>query len=503
MIELSHFSFAYAGGRDEGLKQIELCVGQGECVLLCGKSGCGKTTAIRAVNGLIPHFYDGIKQGRALLYGQSVEDMPMHEISGLAGTVFQNPRSQFFNVDTDSEIVFGMENLAYSRAKMEQRMQQVTEELHLHPLRRRNIFHLSGGEKQKIAFASVYAIAPDVFLLDEPSANLDAAVIEELKDMISLLKKQGKTILISEHRLYYLRDLLDRAFVLEQGEIKAVYSREEFLQLTDAEREQLGLRAFDLEQVRFGATCDNRGYNTVGQTAGIFDCGKHRPPYELAIENAAASHRKKAVWKNVRFTAVSGEIIAITGHNGAGKTTLARALCGLQKLDNGSISLNGRRLTPHKLSKLAYMVMQDVNYQLFAETVEKECAFGVKRADPHAVREALEQMGLAEFAERHPNTLSGGQKQRLAVAASLVSKKEILVFDEPTSGLDGDSMCRVASILRNLAAANKLIFVVTHDPELIASCCSHIIQLGKGGLLEDCRLDETNWPHAIYHSILQ
>jgi len=204
MIELKHVSFAYQGQEHDGLHDINLTIADGECVLFCGRSGCGKTTITRLVNGLIPQFYAGELTGSVLVDGQEISKLPMYQIAAKVGSVFQNPRTQFFNVDTDSEIAFGIENEARPPVELAERVEQATDDLHIRPLRNRNIFELSGGEKQKIAFASVYAMNPEIYLLDEPSSNLDMTSIQELKGHLRLLQKQGKTILIAEHRLYYL-----------------------------------------------------------------------------------------------------------------------------------------------------------------------------------------------------------------------------------------------------------------------------------------------------------
>jgi len=169
-----------------------LKISDGECVLFCGRSGCGKTTITRLVNGLIPQFYQGDIHGRVLVDGQEISNIPMYQIAAKVGSVFQNPRTQFFNVDTDSEIAFGIENEARPPKKLAERVEQTTEDLHIQKLRNRNIFELSGGEKQKIAFASVYAMNPQIYLLDEPSSNLDMTSIQELRDHLRLIKNRAK-----------------------------------------------------------------------------------------------------------------------------------------------------------------------------------------------------------------------------------------------------------------------------------------------------------------------
>ena len=249
MIEFKNVSFSYEGQEHDSLHGISLKIADGECVLFCGRSGCGKTTVTRLVNGLIPQFYQGELQGRVLVDEQEISDLPMYQIAAKVGSVFQNPRTQFFNVDTDSEIAFGIENEARPVKELEERVEQTTKDLHIEKLRNRNIFELSGGEKQKIAFASVYAMNPEIYLLDEPSSNLDMASIQELKEHLRLIKSQGKTILIAEHRLYYLMELADRIVYLEDGEIARIFTSEEFLRLTETEREHMGLRAVDLTRV--------------------------------------------------------------------------------------------------------------------------------------------------------------------------------------------------------------------------------------------------------------
>lgn len=239
MIDLNNVTFQYAGNPQECLRGIDLHIHDGECVLLCGSSGCGKTTILRLINGLIPDYFDGKLSGDILYNGSDISDMEMYERSRFVGSVFQNPRTQFFNVDTDSEIAFGMENLAMSPEVMKARMDDTTHRLRLAPLRGRSIFELSGGEKQRIAFASVYAMNPDVFLLDEPSSNLDLESIDELRLQIRTIKEQGKTILISEHRIYYLMDLVDRIVFIDNGCIREILT---LVELTDEKRLALGLR---------------------------------------------------------------------------------------------------------------------------------------------------------------------------------------------------------------------------------------------------------------------
>jgi energy-coupling factor transport system ATP-binding protein len=384
VIEFENVSFSYQGQDYGGLHDINLKISDGECVLFCGRSGCGKTTITRLVNGLIPQFYQGELRGRVLVDGHEISNLPMYQIAAKVGSVFQNPRTQFFNVDTDSEIAFGIENEARPPQELAMRVEQTTEDLHIQKLRHRNIFELSGGEKQKIAFASVYAMNPQIYLLDEPSSNLDMTSIQELKDHLRLIKGQGKTILIAEHRLYYLMELADRIVYLEKGEIKGIYTPEEFQRLPENERERMGLRAVDLRKV--------------------FPPKSHfpAPTSVLELRNVTLCYKKRTILHSIGLSAAKGEIIGVVGHNGAGKTTFSRALCGLHKDCGGQFLWEGKQMERKARLKRSYMVMQDVNYELFAESVETECSFGIRNPDHDLVEATLEELGLAVYRERHP-----------------------------------------------------------------------------------------------------
>ena len=476
MIEFQNVSFSYPDSADGSLKNISLTIPDGQCVLLCGRSGCGKTTLTRFINGLIPQFFAGELSGSVLLDGEDIFSLPMYRIAEKVGSVFQNPRTQFFNVDTDGEIAFGMENEAVEQKTLARRVKDTARELKIENLLGRSIFALSGGEKQKIAFASVYAMEPEIFLLDEPSSNLDAAAIDELREHIKLVKAQGKTVIVAEHRLYYLMDVADRVVYLDNGCITGDWTAAAFRALGAETRREMGLRAVYLR--------DERPERFAESAAAPV----------LELRDVTLAYRKQPVLQNISLRAAPGEVIAVAGSNGAGKTTFSRALCALHKEAGGSYLWNGKPQKAKERMKRACMVMQDVNYQLFAESVEDECTFGIKHPDTALAEKTLEELDLAPFRSRHPNTLSGGQKQRLAAAAAVVCGKELMVFDEPTSGLDYDSMARLAALIRTLAGRGKIVFIVTHDYEFVCRTCTRVLHLEDGGIRDDLPVREETLP---------
>lgn len=486
-VEIRNVTYRYKGADAECLDNISLTVNAGEALLLCGASGSGKTSVIRLINGLIPHYYHGDMTGNVIVNGRDIAKTELYELAGIVGTVFQNPRSQFFSVDTYGEIAFGPENIGLDPKEIVSRVEMTAKQMKLEKLLGRSLFELSGGEKQRIACASVAALLPDIILLDEPSSNLDWETIGQLREIIGEWKRQGKTIIISEHRLWYLKELTDRVVYMDDGNIVCEWSGTEFENLSEAETKAMKLRPAAVKKQysqMFEDKADSGTFVPTEVSDGIllrdFYFSYHRKPYVIGKKRFSAADGEALNLCIPKLLLPKGKVIGVTGRNGTGKSTFLRCLCGLENDCTGVIVSDGKEYKKRNRIGFSYMVMQDVNHQLFTDSVEAEVLLSMNKKDEEKCHAILDDLGLLSNKDTHPMALSGGQKQRVAIASAVAAGAKLLLFDEPTSGLDYAHMEKVGELLKKLADSGSTVLVSTHDPELIELCCDYILRIRDG-----------------------
>lgn len=463
-IKLANITFSY-DAEEPQLKNLSLEIVKGECVLVTGASGCGKTTLTRLINGLIPHYYEGELTGELHLNGKNARELEEWEYGQQVGSVFQDARSQFFTSNVLDELAFASENYGLEAERINQRIEAVLKQNQIDYLKKRKLAQLSSGEKQKVAMGAVEVHSPEIFVLDEPSANLDNQGTAQLAATVKQLKQAGKTILIADHRIHYLMEVVDRVVYLAKGEVKAQWTIDEFRQLS-----KTALHSFDIREK---------------QEVYISELlrEENREPAFLALQNLTIGYHRLApsLIKDLNLTLAKGEIVLITGENGLGKTTLARTLCGLNKEQAGSISINGQLQTAKKRREKCWFVLQDADYQLFSDSVLNELLLGTKKTEENLVKaeRLLKELNLWKLKDQHPATLSGGQKQRLVFAVGLMREPELLILDEPTSGLDAGNMRRVQRMIVDYANKGITFVIITHDLEFAKGFGRRTIQLEK------------------------
>ena len=484
MIRLEKLSYRYKDSEFQTIEEVNLSIKKGEFVVITGRSGSGKSTLFRCINGLCPLFFDGEKSGNIYLSGKDIAPFRICDISKIVSSVFQNPENQFFTADVLSDLVYACENYGISKQEIKQRMRDIVSLLSLNNIIEKKLSDLSGGEKQKIAIASILMLKTDILLLDEPSSNLDYQSIILLSEIFEKLKAGGYTIIVIEHRLFYMKNLCDRLIVMGNGKISGIYEKSELKTMSNDMLHEKGLRGINLFQsvVR-------------DPPKDIFD-----DPL-LELKDITFGYKKeRKILKGISFSVFPGDKVALLGRNGCGKTTLAKILCGLRQERGGSISFDGKSLVTKDRSKTISYVMQNVDFQLFGYSVYNDLLLGNEgQTDIESrIQKVLDILNLSDMKEQHPTVLSIGQKQRLVIAASYLLNKRVNVFDEPTSGLDYESMQKVCDLINSVTGNKNASIIITHDYEFILSVCNRVILLEDGKILKDFYLRNTEQLNVIF-----
>lgn len=451
MLTLENLSLFYEQDK-KILNGINLNVADGECILLTGESGSGKSSIINSINGLAFEYENAKISGTIKVDNKDLKGMELYEISLLISSVFQNPKTHFFNVDTTLELLFYLENIGLSKQEMENRMDDMLKLFPIRHLLGRSIFELSGGEKQILCVAACYISGCKIIVLDEPSSNLDDKYIDILKEMLQILKNKGITLIIAEHRIYYLTDLADRIILVRRGELFKELTKDELLN----SESKLGLRS----AIKTALKAQNK---PVGN--------------DLNIKKLEYNFKEGCRLKIDDISFGLGNIYGITGKNGCGKSTFLRVMTGLDDKGKSEIIFKGKSLNQKDRLKNSSLVMQDVNHQLFTDSVEEEIKLGVKDLSQDRLDKVLYGLELIELKNRHPMSLSGGQKQRVAIASVLCKNSRFIFFDEPTSGMDYKNMMRISKLIKEMSTKDNIIFIVSHDNEFLNETADSILCL--------------------------
>lgn len=492
ILMLEQLTYTYPGAAQPALDDVSLTVCDGQFVLLAGRSGGGKSTLLRAANGLVPHFHGGEISGELRVAGLDVRMHGPGRLATVVGSLFQDPETQVVMGTVRSELAFPLENRGESRAAVARGVEEAALALGVADLLDRPTHELSGGELQRVALGAALAGRPRLVLLDEPTSQLDPVAGDELIGLLRRLNEEwGTTIVLAEHRLERCLAAADRVLALAGGRLVCDAAPRDFLAWAADAVPALQTPGARLLQ-RAGLTPPPVGVKEARatlRTAGVLEAAAppaataapptrtgrfarlvgrgSEPPAALQLDDVwFEPHAGRTVLRAVDLRVRPGELVALMGRNGAGKSTLLRHAAGLTQPTRGTVRAAGR----------VALLLQNPNDYLVHEHVRDEA--------PPA---ALEAAGLAAHAERHPRDLSGGERQRLALAIVLGGEEApaVLCLDEPTRGMDREHKSELARLLRRFAADGTALLVATHDPEFAAAFAERVVLLGDGRPIAD------------------
>lgn len=493
MIRFSNVSFKYPTRKTYALKKIDLHVNKGEFVVITGSSGCGKTTLLKCLNGMIPNESTGELLGNITINGLSTKTHDIKDLSQQVGLVFQNPDEQIFSTRVSDEVAFGLENLCYPVEVIRDRVYWALEKVGMLDYFESTTNALSGGQKQRIALASVLALKPKILVLDEPISQLDPLGAKEVLGVIKKLSDEGMTIVLVEHRLHEVIKWTDRIIVMNEGEIeldKPTFEIEKYYHIFS----QLGLRIpkhtnFEIKKY----INDNKDYDK----SETFNNNIYEKVIE--IKNLFFSYQKKNrkkemnwILKGINLDIYKGELVGILGNNGSGKSTLMNNIAGIYKPHSGDIlidSKNTKKYSAYKLAGTVGILFQNAALMLTCDTVYDEIAFGPKNLKLSKekidieVNKYLKSLEINELIDYHPQAISGGQRLRCAAASIFSMNPDIVLLDEPTSGQDILHINKLMEICKQLTQNGVTVIFITHDHEVAIKYADRIVYM-EDGLIE-------------------
>jgi energy-coupling factor transporter ATP-binding protein EcfA2 len=515
-IIVENLSYTYPGQSEPSLKNVNFTVTKGDFVLVAGPTGCGKSTLVYCLDGLIPHVFEGELKGRVVVNDKDTRDFEVYQLAQSVGTVFQNTENQLCSLIVEDEIAFGPENLALPKDEIRKRMDFAVEATDIQDYLQKYVFNLSAGQKQRVVIASSLSLLPKILVLDEPLSELDPVGCREMLQTLKKLNKDlGMTIVIAEHKLEEVLSVVKTVFLMDEGRIVAKGEPAEVFK--DVQLiERLGLRV--PETVKFSYKLIKEGLSTkfalsvedvnaITSSIGAFPSkhilnsnavGCQYENYEVHqplvnVEGLCYSYNDGTIaLRDINLSIYSGDFAVVLGCNGAGKSTLAQVMTGLLEPTRGKIFIDGRDSAKYGVAELAGIVgytFQNPEHQLFCETVRDEVAFGPRQLGllenevKERVKDAMHVMGLEPLKDRDPQALSRGQRLRVAIASVLSMSPKVLILDEPVAAQD---LNQIVSLMTHLKLLNKqglAVVIITHDINVVARYAGRVVLMAKGKIM--------------------
>lgn len=497
MIRFDKVSFTYTGANRPTLSNVNLEIPEGELCVVVGETGTGKSTLLRAINGLVPHFTGGTFSGSVTVEGRSTRDNRPRDLADVVGFVGQNPVAGFVTERVEDELAYTMENLGVPPDAMRRRVEDTVDLLGLQDLRDRSIRALSGGQQQRVAIGAVLTASPRVLVLDEPTSALDPAAAEEvLSALARLVHDLGLTVCVAEHRLERVLPFADRMVLVPgDGAPLTVGTPQQVMRDAPvappivelgrlAEWDPLPLTVRDARR-QVAALRTRIGTANPAATSGPVPGDPLAAAHKLGVTYGAVT-----ALHSIELELRPGEITVLMGRNGSGKSTLLHTLAGGRAPKRGSVFVDGKdpyRMAPAARVGEVGLVPQDPGLLLYGESVKDECRLADRASNlaDGTTAATLERVLPGVPPERHPRDLSEGQRLALALAVVLAPAPRLLLLDEPTRGLDYPSKNRLISQLRALADDGHAVVLATHDVELAARLADRAVVIADGEIIAD------------------
>ena len=521
IIDIDSLSYKYPNATTKALDNIDFKLTEPGFTAIMGPTGAGKTTFSLTLNGLIPQFYEGTMEGSVHVLGIDTKRYRIQRLVQHVGLVMQDPESQVFGMNVLADVMFGPANLGLSYDEVMARARRALNLVGLVGFGKRSPSDLSGGEKQRLAVASVLAMHPEILVLDEPTSELDPVGREEVYQAVDRLREDGDvTILAIEHSPDEVVSRAENLVVFSEGKMAYLGTPKDIfrnapkahdLGIRIPESAELGWKLHEagiIEQQQIPLTVDEafelispwiieRKDRLAKCYAKPCSCdAEGEKEVILSVQDLSHSYSDEIhALRGVSLDVHKGEFIALVGQNGAGKTTLAKHFNGLLRPTKGRVIVDGKDAAGqaiYDLAKVVGYVFQNPDHQIFSATVWEEAAYGLKvqgitgEKAKERVANVLELVGLSDLLELNPFTLSKGDRQKLAVASILAIEPQVLVIDEPTTGLDARGAEGMMTLIDHLNKLGHTVIIITHDMKLVAEYATRVIAMSRGKVIADC-----------------